>query len=234
MKKLFTSIVVALCAMSVNAQETIAIEETSYEAGQTLSSDNCTLTLGAGDTWTAKAAVLGDFTAYVSGKGNPKDADDLGYVRDSKNLPVKGTYYVVKAKTAGTVSVAVVLNAEKSFYVIEEDGTSLDNSALSLVDKTGANIELGENNGKECSVAAKFYGNVSFKVAANKSYYVLCTGSKLGFYGLTFTAGGETAIANISAEKANVNAPVYNLNGQQVSKDYKGVVVQNGKKYYRR
>lgn len=33
------------------------------------------------------------------------------------------------------------------------------------------------------------------------------------------------------APKANVNAPIYNLAGQQVSKAYKGVVIQNGKKF---
>lgn len=232
MKKLFTSIVIALCAMSVNAQETITIEDgTTYTSSQTLTSGAISVTLGAGDTWTVKAATLGDYTATVSGKNNPKDSEGLGYTREGKNLPVSGTYYVVKATSAGTVSFAMVLNAEKSFYVIGEDAVALENSDLSLVDKTGASIELGENSGKECSVAAKFYGNVSFKVAANKSYYVLCTGSKLGFYGLTFTPGGETAIASINADKANENAPIYNLNGQKVSKDYKGVVVKNGKKY---
>ena len=37
---------------------------------------------------------------------------------------------------------------------------------------------------------------------------------------------------NISTIKANtdVNAPVYNLAGQQVDKSYKGVVIMNGKK----
>lgn len=33
------------------------------------------------------------------------------------------------------------------------------------------------------------------------------------------------------APKANINAPIYNLAGQQVSKSYKGVVIQNGKKF---
>jgi len=42
------------------------------------------------------------------------------------------------------------------------------------------------------------------------------------------TTGLSHAITNVSA---NVNAPIYNLAGQQVSKDYKGVVIQNGKKF---
>ena len=35
----------------------------------------------------------------------------------------------------------------------------------------------------------------------------------------------------VVAPKANPNAPIYNLAGQKVSKSYKGVVIQNGKKF---
>lgn len=42
----------------------------------------------------------------------------------------------------------------------------------------------------------------------------------------------STGIASpVVATKANANAPIYNLAGQQVSKSYKGVVIQNGKKF---
>lgn len=45
---------------------------------------------------------------------------------------------------------------------------------------------------------------------------------------LTVAAG----INNVHAEKAvNTNAPIYNLAGQKVSNDYKGIVIQNGKKF---
>ena len=39
-----------------------------------------------------------------------------------------------------------------------------------------------------------------------------------------------TGIRAINAEK-NVNAPIYNLSGQRVDAQYKGVVIQNGKKF---
>lgn len=38
-------------------------------------------------------------------------------------------------------------------------------------------------------------------------------------------------IKDVTAAKANVKAPAYNVAGQKVSKDYKGVVISNGKKY---
>ncbi|MCR5077441.1 MAG: hypothetical protein K6A82_05305 [Prevotella sp.] len=40
-----------------------------------------------------------------------------------------------------------------------------------------------------------------------------------------------TAGINTVATEANEDAPLYNLAGQRVSKDYKGVVIQNGKKF---
>lgn len=40
-----------------------------------------------------------------------------------------------------------------------------------------------------------------------------------------------SGINNVSNEAVNENAPIYNLAGQRVSKDYKGVVIQNGKKF---
>ena len=45
----------------------------------------------------------------------------------------------------------------------------------------------------------------------------------------------STGIDNITVEEElDENAPIYNLAGQRVSKDAKGIVIQNGKKYIRR
>ena len=56
MKKIFTLIAVALCAMSVNAQETLAISESeTYSDGQELTTANCSVTLGMDKKgWTVK------------------------------------------------------------------------------------------------------------------------------------------------------------------------------------
>lgn len=40
-----------------------------------------------------------------------------------------------------------------------------------------------------------------------------------------------TGINNITTEAADANAPVYNLSGQRVGKNAKGVLIKNGKKY---
>lgn len=42
---------------------------------------------------------------------------------------------------------------------------------------------------------------------------------------------GTNISSAVVASKVNANAPIYNLAGQKVSKSYKGVVIQNGKKF---
>lgn len=50
-------------------------------------------------------------------------------------------------------------------------------------------------------------------------------------YTLEINEATATAIQGIAEERLDVNAPIYNLSGQEVNKSFKGVVIQNGKKY---
>ena len=44
--------------------------------------------------------------------------------------------------------------------------------------------------------------------------------------------GESTGIEDVTTKPVvNVNAPVYNLSGQRVIKNFKGIVIMNGKKY---
>lgn len=56
-----------------------------------------------------------------------------------------------------------------------------------------------------------------------KFYYYSNTVSR--YYG-----EDPTSIDNVTTGSADTDAPMYNLSGQRVGKDYKGVVIQNGKK----
>ena len=80
-----------------------------------------------------------------------------------------------------------------------------------------------------------------YKEAA--TYFVNACGSKITCNGFVFIPGA-TSIGNISFAGAgtgingitvdgadNANAPVFNLAGQRVSKDAKGILIQNGKKF---
>lgn len=94
-------------------------------------------------------------------------------------------------------------------------------------------------------------GVIFFPVAADCKYEVCASGSKISWSGVAYSASevSEILVANedgaskdilspLTAVKtinvaptANVNAPMYNLAGQQVNASYKGIVLQNGKKY---
>ncbi|MDE6654054.1 MAG: hypothetical protein K2K37_06675, partial [Muribaculaceae bacterium] len=45
---------------------------------------------------------------------------------------------------------------------------------------------------------------------------------------------GGAGVSSVVADAADVNAPVYNVLGQRVSKDAKGLLIQNGRKFYNR
>lgn len=50
-------------------------------------------------------------------------------------------------------------------------------------------------------------------------------------FSVTMLNGDSSGITNVSVNAESVNAPVYNLAGQRVSKDAKGILIQNGKKF---
>jgi len=82
-----------------------------------------------------------------------------------------------------------------------------------------------------------------FDAKANNTYMIFGSDWQFGIQGFEFTAGAT--IANYHAQDPNstasirevtnvaesVKSPRYNLAGQKVSKDFKGVVLQNGKKF---
>jgi hypothetical protein len=90
-------------------------------------------------------------------------------------------------------------------------------------------------------------GTISFAVEAGKKYMIMNPKSQVGFYGFTYTYDKAafdaadplpepqlpTAIETVkNIEKAiNANAPIFNLAGQKVDKNQKGILIQNGKKF---
>ena len=275
MKKIFTLIAVAAMAMTANAQETFAIEEgylpddgvvTTLAANSRKNATSVAISFGA-DPWSKFNEGLGakadgnieGFTAYISGNQNPKDGEisgtsssGAGYTIDKKNLPKSGCYYVLTPTNAGSLNVAIQLNANKSFYIVKEDGTAI--SDFDIKDKDGNTVALRafeQDAAQFASSENKVYGLARFNVEAGKSYTVFCTGSKLGIYGFTYSsetvtidpattaavkaeidaaAGGETAISAVKATAEN-NTAIYNLAGQKVANDYKGLVIKNGRKF---
>ena len=147
----------------------------------------------------------------IHGSNNPKDGTtsgsgsgiDCSEGKTSASIPQNGTWYVFTAKTAGKVKAGVVLNADKEFYLLDctnaagpdaQDKIRVELPASNITnyvikDATGAEVTLadGAKGGKK--VTAKVVGFLEFTAEANKQYWFFCSGSKLGFFGYTFTAG---------------------------------------------
>ena len=90
------------------------------------------------------------------------------------------------------------------------------------------NQELEMTSEKEGTKVFKFYNwtGVSKKVVLNVK--------KAFLRSVTITSVTAAGIKNVQTIEVNEKAPIYNLAGQRVGKDYKGVVIQNGKKFIKK
>ena len=61
-------------------------------------------------------------------------------------------------------------------------------------------------------------------------YIFRATAKSTYFNTFAITRGGATGISNVNVVRVSDGA-IYNLAGQKVGKDYKGIVIQNGRKY---
>ena len=74
------------------------------------------------------------------------------------------------------------------------------------------------------------WGEIVFEVEAGKTYYAFCESTQLGFSYFEFTAKEGSAIEEVKANVAEKNVVMFNILGQPVSADYKGIVIKNGRK----
>lgn len=185
--------------------------------------------------------------------------DDSYYAPDgSAGLPKNGTYVTLTPKVKGTMKVTVWINkGNRDVYVVKAS----DAKALALSTEVIASGYInGQNNDvaeddidnplkgymkMQENIATKgaegvdayvvgagnqaFWGYLTFTAEAKETYYVFNKNTQIGFGGFEFTPSG-TGISDITAAD-DADAPVYNLAGQRVSKDTKGLLIKNGKKF---
>lgn len=82
----------------------------------------------------------------------------------------------------------------------------------------------GKINTHVFKVPASADGSKNFKMSRNKA------GTNIFLTKLVITRGGATGINTVENVRIN-NGAIYNLAGQKVGKDYKGIVIINGKKF---
>lgn len=232
MKKFFTLIAAVAMAASMNAQGTYAVQVgDKVNAGNQIKSvKNITLTY-----------IEKDGTAYADGKENTNWADaDFGAYVCGKNsgklvsdAEPTGCAYKFETTKAGSLTVAVQLNAGKGFHILDAKFAEVAPASYNLpaAKEDGASQEFTQNEKGENIIAVKSNGTVTFSVAEGGTYYVLAAGTKMGFYGFKYVTGTSTGISDIQAPKSSKDGATFNLLGQKVANDAKGLVIKNGKKF---
>ena len=142
MKKFFTLIAAVALAASVNAQGTYAVQVgDKVNAGDKITSvENITLTYMENDGTAfadGKATTNladADFTAYVCGKNSGKLHSDA---------EPTGCAYKFETTKAGSLTVAVQLNATKGFHILDADFAEVAPASYNLpAAKDGASQEF--------------------------------------------------------------------------------------------
>jgi uncharacterized repeat protein (TIGR02543 family) len=166
-----------------------------------------------------------------------------GKLTVSRTYENGGTYPVIPAGEAVVLEADVDANTQYMFSVSTTDVTPDANNMLHGTDvSTTVNEEgytyykLAKNNdGTKVGFYLAVEGGASITNGAHKAYLAVPDGIEAKMFG--FDLGGDdqtTGITSVNGSRFTANGEAYNLAGQRVSESYKGVVIQNGKKYVRK
>ena len=183
----------------------------------------------------------------------PVTVSALGYATFAPNLDVDFTGTSIEAYKATVDGTTVdftkvnVVPAKTGVLLYANGGASVnvpvatadadDFTGNKLVRGDGTTSLTYEENTAEYYILANETAGIGFYkangnvVATNKAYLDL-TGTNAKAFALP---GGETdGIKSVQGSRFTVNGEAYNLAGQRVGKDYKGIVIVNGKKIVRK
>jgi hypothetical protein len=142
-----------------------------YTSGQVITSvPGIRLTLGGGaNVWSTADSVntFGEATylASINGTQNPVDAGGKKFSA-SGNPPTVGAFYKFEVDYDGTLDVAVIVNANKASYIVEDSTAFTDYNGFLVTTKT--------------------YTSYSIPVKAGSDYYFFSEGSKMGMMGFVY------------------------------------------------
>lgn len=184
--------------------------------------------------------------------------DAAYYAPDGSNgLPTNGTYITLTPKVAGTLKVGVWITkgnrdvyvakgrdakalalgteVKVSGYINGQNNDGADDSPLKGYPMLQDEISAKGNTGNDAYIVG--LGNqqawvyLTFSATAGETYYIFNKNTQIGFSGFEFTPGETNGIININASTSAKKSVRYNMNGQQVNASYKGLVIENGKKF---
>ena len=157
-----------------------------------------------------------------------------GYTLDNNT-----TAYVATAKNGSTVTMTPLVGGVPSGTpVILKTTSSADNYKMTLT-KATVNAYEGTNllEWTTTAVDSKYrlgYGDKGvgfYPYSGTPASGAVILNTSGGAKALTFVFSDPTGISSVSAKKAVSTGKRYNLSGQLVGEDYKGIVIENGKKF---
>lgn len=156
---------------------------------------------------------------FTSGTDLTKIDNDYTFHMALKSVDTEGVKFQFILSQADDFKEAALVAGETEGFEFERDGEwyNIDIPVSTLNDMFGFDL-----------TQKTFAGNI---LSINT---VVPAGTQLSYDAVMFYGPHKSEPVNgISSVKTenNVNAPVYNLAGQRVSKNYKGVAIQNGKKF---
>lgn len=202
----------------------IANGESVYD-GKEITCDDITMTYGNDGQWSVVATNAMQEEGYsnlAGGNVNPVDDNGQRYA-SSKKVPTKGTFYVFSPTADGTLYIASYVFTNKKVFVTE-DGTAQGFSAGGKTINSGNAISEGE-----------YTGYIRFNVKKGSEYYLFGESTKIKIFGFNFVPE-STAVSNITSTSSPyrpASASIYNLFGQCVNNNARGLVIDGGCKIIR-
>ena len=158
-------------------------------------------------------------------------------LKASTNITSAANVTVTNSEEAAAAISATVAEIEARTYIC--DLVELTNVTFTKDDKEYFWANSGDND-----VEVKVTNNLIPEEYVNKLYNIKAVVSAIydnegvltlvscEYVGeVTDEPGTVTAVEGVKANQLDENAPIYNLQGQRVDKDAKGILIQNGKKF---
>lgn len=170
------------------------------------------------------ATLASSFAVDYSKRGDGLEAYSVSYNSSSNELSYTKIDGVVEAGKA------VILKG-KGNYILEAS------SETATVTETGLKASDGSIKGAEniyClanknNVVGFYQVSSEVTIPANKAYLEINASTSAKYYSIGI-GGNTTGIQAIQQNSVKADCIMYSLSGQRVGKDYKGIVICNGKK----
>lgn len=203
---------------------------------------NVTFTFNSGNN---KLTVSGETTGntWIISPGNDQTMQS-GTITDSENSDAEGHISMVSTSNGALIFVYAPAGVETIYYYLtntpysseEENG---DDNGEEIEEETEGTllraVTLPENAVyKTATVGEEGYATIGLPGGSGNLYLATSNeGDNLVMYTYTVIPGG-TPTAVEAVEAASEEGPIYNVFGQRVDENYKGIVIRNGKKFLQR